>query len=90
MKTSMGRGGALNNEKNMSQIRCVEDTYMKASPNMVRTRHMKLNPQDTKNTAALVNEIDSDLFEIPLKTEETEKLINERLTIATPQQHLMR
>ena len=45
---------------------------------------MKLNPQDMKNTAALVTEIDSDLFEIPLKTEETEKLINERLTIATP------
>ena len=84
MKTSMGRGGALNNEKNMSQIRCVEDTYMKASPNMVRTRHMKLNPQEQKNTAAIVTEIDEQL-EIPLKNEDTEKLINERLTISTPQ-----
>ena len=84
MKTSMGRGGALNNEKNMSQIRCVEDTYMKASPNMVRTRHMKLNPQDQKNIAAIVTEIDNQL-EIPLKNEDTEKLINERLTISTPQ-----
>ena len=80
----MGRGGSLNNEKNMSQIRCVEDTYMKASPNMVRTRHMKLSPQDLKNTAALVTEIDCDKLEVPLKTEETEKLINDRLTIATP------
>ena len=73
----MGRGGALNNEKNMSQIRCVEDTYMKPSPNMVRTRHIQLNPQDQKDnkyaTAAEVTEIDDDdESELPLNTEANE------------------
>ena len=42
MKTSMGRGGALNNEKNMSQIRCADQTYQKAFPEVVKARHIKL------------------------------------------------
>jgi hypothetical protein len=42
MKTKMGRGGNLNNQKNMSTIRCQEETYSKPYPKVVKARHMKL------------------------------------------------
>ena len=32
MKTKVGRGGKLNNAKNMSQIRCHENTYNQPYP----------------------------------------------------------
>ena len=38
----MGRGGQLNNEKNMSQIRCFDNTYQTAYPQIVKARHIKL------------------------------------------------
>ena len=41
MKTKMGRGGRLNNEKNMSAIRCEDDTYQNAYPKIVKARYHK-------------------------------------------------
>ena len=49
MKTKMGRGGPLNNEKNMSAIRCVDNTYQKTIPHIVKARHLKLALGSTDN-----------------------------------------
>ena len=53
MKTRMGRGGQLNNEKNMSQIRCPENTYQQAYPQIVKARHMKLEALDGSENKAI-------------------------------------
>ena len=69
MKTKMGRGGRLNNEKNMSQIRCVDNTYQQMYPNIVKARHIKLAFGDKTNTnygkkdnEAASNRNDLDMF----------------------------
>lgn len=42
MKTKMGRGGSLTNEKNISQIRVRDVGQSKPYPSVVKARHMKL------------------------------------------------
>lgn len=56
MKPSVGRGGVLNNEKNMSQIRCMANTYQKAYPQMVKARHMQLSFDDNNDDQRLVTD----------------------------------
>ena len=65
----MGRGGPLNNEKNMSQIRCPNNTYQQAYPQIVKARHMKLdlNASGKDNEARMTkynatNKNDLDMF----------------------------
>ena len=42
MKTKVGRGGKLDNQKNASAMRCVKNTYNRPMPQMIKARHMKL------------------------------------------------
>ena len=44
MKTRVGRGGPLNNQKNISQIRCPANSNRAAvqNPQVIKARHVKL------------------------------------------------
>ena len=42
MKAKVNKGGAITNEKNMSSLRCQENTYQKPYSKVIKSRHRKL------------------------------------------------